>query len=279
MTFNVKQAFKLKEVLKDVGIELEYEGVNLPKSGFETFWNRVPDNSLRGDSGEWVLKKPIFIKELPTALECLDAAFKLNKTQIIPTYRAGTHVHINVQELTVGQLFNYLVLYFMFENTLLKLCSPERTGNHFCLRLKDASSLSDLLMEFVKDPHVALLANDNFRYAAVNITSLPKFGSLEFRALESTTDWTKLILWTEILHTLKQASLKFENPAAVLLSASGDGFGEFGRKVFGSYWKILSPHFVEEDVRSNVWEIQHSVFSRDWAQVNLNIFSRSNIFD
>lgn len=279
MSLEVYKAFKVGKTPGEIGIELEYEGSNLPKKGYEVFWARTADNSLRGDSGEFVLRKPVSRDNLDTALGELDKAFHMSNTKIVPTYRAGTHVHINVQELSTVQLISYFVMYFMFENLLLKICSPERTGNHFCLRLRDASSLADLLAEFIKNPSIGLFQSDNYRYAALNVNSIPKFGSLEFRALESTTDWKKLTKWVDLLLALKQASTKFDNPASVLLSASGDGFEEFGKKIFGKLWGDVRDFYSEEEVRQNIWEIQHAVFSKDWTTVNLNIFAKYNLFD
>ncbi len=279
MTVKVHEAFRLKQTSGLIGVELEYEGANLPPKGFEPYWIRTVDNSLRGDSGEFVFRQPLTRDQVQTAFKTLESSFKMYNTKIIPTYRAGTHVHVNVQELSMAQLINYLVLYFMFETALLKLCSEERTGNHFCLRLKDASSLGDLLADFIQNPVIETLKSDNYRYAAVNINSVPKFGSLEFRSLESTTDWGKLELWIDLLLKLKETAKSYDNPAAVLLSASGEGFREFGKKVFGNLWGFLSQKVLEEDVRENVWEIQHAVFAKNWSEVNLNIFSKSNIFD
>ena len=41
-----------------------------------------------------------------------------------------------------------------------------------------------------------------------DITALPKFGSLEFRALESSTDWAKLEAWIALHVAIKDAAVK-----------------------------------------------------------------------
>lgn len=275
----VRQVFGNSEQRGEVGIELEFEGANLPAEGFGTFWKRVADGSLRGESGEFILKKPIHRKEVAASLDLLEKVFASNGTKIVPTYRAGTHIHINVQDLNLPQVINFITLYFMFENTLLKLCSPERIGNHFCLRAKDASAIIDMLCSTVSRGSTDALHSDNFRYAAINVTSLPKFGSLEFRALESTTDWKKLQLWTDLHLALKDMALRYPDPVSILNEASGKGFEEFAKEVFGVLWPTLSPLYEEQDVREGVWEVQSVVFSKDWGKMNYNIFAPGSIFD
>lgn len=263
----------------EVGIELEYEGARLPNTGFEAFWGRHVDNSLRGDSGEYVLRTPIKRELVPDSLKLLSDCFKDSGTKIADTFRAGTHIHINVQSLTLPQVVNFLVLYFMFENTLLKFCRPDRTGNHFCLRATDAESVFELLYRSVTKGDVKGFGNDHYRYAAVNLNALPKFGSLEFRALESTTDWEKIKTWIDLHLAIKDASLKFRDPANIFGEASTQGFESFAKEIFGPHWKVVSKLYKEEDVARGVWGIQPVVFAKDWSTVNHNIFSTGNIFD
>lgn len=275
----VAKAFNNRPVKTEVGIELEYEGHNLAQRGFENHWSKVADGSLRGESAEYILTTPIARKDVDASLKELDEAFKAARTNIFATFRAGTHVHINVQDLSTVQLINMLTLYYMYEDTLLAFCRQDRTGNHFCLRTKDASSVTDLLRNFILNPEARLFADDNYRYASVNLTALTKYGSLEFRSLESTTDWERLKTWINLLLCLKDASVKFGDPAQILLSASGEGFDKFGKTIFGDLWNTLDPLFDENNVRESIWEIQHAVFSREWGKVNLNIFAAENIFD
>ena len=275
----VAKAFNSRPVKGEVGIELEYEGLRLAQRGFEQHWAKVADGSLRGESAEYILSRPILRTEVDVALKELDDAFKAAKTMIADTFRAGTHVHVNVQELSAVQLINMLTLYYMYEDALLAFCRKDRTGNHFCLRTKDASAVTDLLRSFIINPSAKLFADDTYRYASLNLTALTKYGSLEFRSLESTVDWDRLKTWVKLLLALKDASMKFDDPAQILLSASGEGFDTFAKRIFGDLWETLKPLFNEDGVRESVWEIQHAVFSRDWGKVNLNIFAAENIFD
>lgn len=275
---NIRNILKTPTTSGDVGIELEYEGKRLPEKGFDKFWARVADGSLRGESGEFILHKPIVLDKVDEALSILSECFLLNKTVINPTFRAGTHVHINVQDMTIAQLFNMITLYLLFENSLLKICENNRRGNHFCLRAVDAGQLIESLCDSVSMGSLKNLSSDHLRYAALNVTSLFKFGSLEFRSLESTTDWGKLKLWINTLYTLKSAAMRYPDPASLLTSASGEGFLAFTQQIFGNLFPQLSHLFSEKDLQESVWEIQSIVFSRDWQALNYNIFTPSDIF-
>ena len=276
---NVRKVFNKRNVAGEVGIELEFEGRRLPASGFEDYWSKQADGSLRGESAEYVLRKPIPRDEVKKALDVLDKTFKDNATLIHDTFRAGTHIHINVQELTMPQVLNMLTIYFMFESLLIKLCREDRVGNHFCLRGRDAAAMFDLLYKAVAKGHVQEFTNDMYRYAAVNITALPKFGSLEFRALESSTNWAKLEAWIALHLALKDAAKKFQDPATILGTASVQGFKSFAESVFGEHWPLLVKLYDEQEVAEGVWAIQPVVFSKNWDSVNNNIFAVSNIFD
>lgn len=276
----VKKVFANKRLTKgDVGIELEYEGANLPQTGFEQYWVKTADGSLRGESAEFVLRRPVFLNEVDEALKVLSEAFKENRTKVFKAFRAGTHIHLNMQEFNMVQVINFLTLYFMYENTLLRFCSPERTGNHFCLRAKDAEALITMLFDSVEKGDLAGFFSDHYRYSAVNLTSLSKFGSLEFRSLESTTDWKKLKTWILLHFKLREKALEFKNPSQILLGASAEGFETFTKKVFGDLWEVVKPLYQEQDVQDGVWDIQSVVFSKDWEILNYNIFAKSNIFD
>lgn len=276
---NVAKFFNRRPTKGEVGVELEYEGNDLPQTGFERFWTKCADGSLRGESAEYILTSPISRKDVKAALEELESSFKASKTLVKDTFRAGTHIHINVQELTLPQVINFLTIYFMFETTLIKLCREDRLGNHFCLRSRDASGLISMLYKAVTTSDTSAFSQDLYRYGAVNVTSLPKFGSLEFRALESTTDWEKVVFWVNAHLSIKDAAVSYRDPATILGEASAIGFKEFGKKVFGDSWAVLEKVYQEQDVHEGIWEIQSVVFSRDWAKANLNIFSLGNIFD
>jgi hypothetical protein len=100
----------------------------------------------------------------------------------------------------------------------------------------------------------------------MNLVSLSKFGSLEFRALRTPTNREKIIEWTDMLFTLKENALKhFSSPLELLSSMSANGATEVVTKLLGEHAKkqVSKPHF-EESLYESIRQIQHWVFLTNW---------------
>lgn len=272
----ILDALKVLPTAGEVGVEIEIEADNLPpKEMTRVFWTVAADASLRGESCEYVLRKPLLVKQLPEAFDEITVAMKTSGTKVRPTYRAGVHVHVNVQDLTPKQLVTYLTAYFMLEEVFLAYCDKSRVGNHFCLRLSDASYLMDVLAEVVEKSDLSPLKSEDLRYASLNLTSLFKYGSVEFRALESTTDFAKITAWAGALQNLKTFSQTVTSPTDLMGSASEMGFAEFAKQAFGPYYQSFKPFATEAAITTGVRNIQYAVFARSWDKINLNIFDRN----
>jgi len=277
---NIQQLLGCGKQKGDVGVEIELEANNIPSASLVSpEWRLEADPSLRGESGEFVLDKPVSIADLDKVFNKLNKAFTDSNTQIRPTYRAGIHVHVNVQHLTPVQLVTFICAYFMLEEVLLKFCDKTRQGNHFCLRMSDASFSLDSLVNFILEEDINLLNTEDLRYASLNVTSLFKYGSVEFRALESTTDFERIKVWASVLTHLRDYSMTLNNPADLLGHASEMGFANFVPVILGKHYPHFRKWATEENVRKGIRNIQYAIYARNWSQTNLNIFKNKNLFD
>lgn len=248
------------KVSGEVGIEIELEGKHLPtrvgcdEKPSNRFWRVERDGSLRGEAYEYVLAKPVARNKVPTAIEQLWQAFIDNKTVFEDSGRAGVHVHINVQKSLISHLINFIVLYVTFERVLVRFCGEKREGNLFCLRACDAEYMLLHLRKALSQGDLRSLATDDIRYASINLSSIFKYGSLEFRAMRSPVDPGVLEQWVGILLSLKDASGGFESAEEILNRVSQEGPEEFARNVFGEYFSLL---------RSDDWtsEVYHGLRS------------------
>lgn len=258
-------------VTKDFGLEIEVEGKKIPTEGF-SHWHCERDGSLRGESIEYILTRPSTMEELKEALEELDRAFIRRGTKINNSFRAGIHTHINCQDLTPKQVISFACLYYIFEEVLIDWCCPTRKGNHFCLAVNDAEYILDHVLGVVEDGELRRLDTDDIRYASLNFRSLFRYGSLEFRALESTVDWERILTWCRILKRLKDYSLTYNNPSDIPADVSGTGWREWAEMVLGD----LSQEFLKGDwekkIIRGVRNSQQIAYGRDWESINLNIF-------
>src|SRR5690554_4489434 len=269
---SVKQVFRVRGTEGDVGIEIEAEGVNLPRA--DRYWNRVHDGSLRGDgldrACEYVLKRPMTSEEAQEALTYLEEQYKENGTVVNDSPRCGVHVHINCQRMSVLHLYNFMVLYLILEDVLVKWCGPTREGNLFCLRAKDAEYLLYVLSRALEEKSFRRrFSTDEVRYASMNIRSLPTYGSLEFRAMEGTDDMERIGQWADMLLELREAATQYANPIEMIMSTSEEGPEAFVRHVLSEPMAnlIFSHEGWEMMVREGSRRVQEVAYAGDWDEM------------
>lgn len=271
---NVRDAFRVPYTEGDLGIEIEVEGINLPRG--TKHWRREADGSLRGmDNGEYVLNSPCLHKDLDARFAELTAAFKKAEARIDDTYRAGVHVHVNVQDLSTTQLFNMIVLWLVLEEAFVGFCAPSRRGNHFCMRAKDAGYLTEVIWNACLKGDLRLLNTEDIRYSAMNLSSLFKYGSIEFRSLESTEDFNHIKKWANMLYMLREASKRFVDPAEIMSLVSMGGYHQFVVSIMGEYAPmVFAQEGWEAMIKRGIRQAQDIAFSRKWGKLSLDIFAR-----
>lgn len=195
-----------------VGIEHELEGAR--DSNFReefTDWDAIRDGSLRNGGIEYVLKRPLSGQELITAIRTIDT-YVGAREHIVSNERTSTHVHVDVRDMTAQQLLMFFVVYTTYEQVLFSLCDDSRTENNFCVPVRKNGGVIKRMRSLAKEPtsghHIQQLGNSTYRYAAMNMASLPRFGSLEFRMRETLTDTSQLIDWINVLLSIKEFAVE-----------------------------------------------------------------------
>lgn len=230
----IRELLTVPKQTGDVGIEIEVEGKQLPVHELG-YWRREVDGSLRGESAEYVLRKPLNLEAAGKALGELDKAYKDCKSKVSNSVRAGVHVHVNVQHMTVNQLVNFIVTYLIVEDVLVKWCGKSREGNLFCLRCKDAEAWLQNLEYAIVDDNLKLLHSDLIRYSSINLKSLCQYGSVEFRAMRGTRDLDKILIWAELLVSIREFACSYENPMKLMEDCLSN-IEEFVGKVLGKHF-------------------------------------------
>lgn len=226
-----------------IGVEVEYEGVkerNLPKHTFADFWTYHEEGSLKDNGAEYVFTDPLFGLDARNALEWLilyakDSGWKCTK-------RTGIHVHIDVRDLSVPQLAGMSILYAALEPILYHWVGDGRDVSHFCIplyRADDAllgacSILRSAFQDDKEDGHNALSRSEEFqRYAGLNLQALAKFGSIEFRHLQTTHDLDRIRDWINMIMSLKASAFKLpQSDGAVVRMIQRMGIQELLYYVF-----------------------------------------------
>src|SRR5690606_25615934 len=130
----------------DIGLEIEVEGSLKAIADVHAqpkYWTSKQEGSLRGGV-EYVLYSPVPMKELPDALDEIGKVFE-QCPKIVRSIRCSTHMHVNVSDLTIQQIYNVIGYYYLIEDILVNTQGPVRKGNLFCLRMSDAEFLAEAL--------------------------------------------------------------------------------------------------------------------------------------
>src|SRR6185312_4452554 len=212
-----KQSFKIDSrwVLPEclIGLEHEYEGVKdrtLPIHSFSELWSYHEETSLKDLGAEYVLSNPLFGEDLSNALQWMTDHAVGQKWKC--TKRTGIHVHMDVRDLEVPQLAGLSLLYAALEPLIYKWVGDSRDVSHFCVPLYKAddalfdacSIIRSAFQDQKAGSSLTLKKSEDFkRYAGFNLHALHKFGSIEFRHLQTTHDRQRIEDWINILMAIK----------------------------------------------------------------------------
>jgi hypothetical protein len=217
----------------EVGIEVEMEGRELPRQ-VPMRWRVTTDGSLRGEAFEYVLAEPIPRNQTEDALAELWRQFREVGSRIAPSDRCGVHVHVNCQDMTIDQVYNFITAYLVFEDLIVKWCGEDREGNLFCLRAQDAEWLvTSLINDKAGGQFLTTSRGNTFRYASINISALPKYGSLEFRSLRTPMSYATIQKFINIVLSVKDYALGIKDIVDVLTACSSSVGGRLVYEVFG----------------------------------------------
>lgn len=259
----IVDAFKLRKVVdEEIGIEIEMEGRNLLR-GNSGAWNYHEDNSLRGESAEYVLRNPVSRSRVQEVLQQLQKALHKAGSELNPSDRCGVHIHMNCQKLTVKQVFCFAILYLIFEDLLVRWCGSDREGNLFCMRSKDAEGLITALATAASKNSLLDLQYDSYRYASINLFALSKYGSVEFRSMRTTKEFEPIATWAELLIKVKDGSLKFNHPKEIIETLSLQGPVKFAENIFGDMYRELAHKDNEIIIIDAVRRVQRVAYNYD----------------
>ena len=235
-----------------VGLELEIESWDGDNEyrGFEF----KEDNSLRGNSIEAVTR-PTKVKYLH---HLLTGFFDHNKiTESNYSERCGTHVHMNVSDLTEDQLATFCMLYQVCERLLFTYVGDDRDKNIFCVPWEQAGISYDLL-------HNLRTRRVDFgrswrKYTALNLVPITSFGSVEFRHLPGTCDVPYIMGWINLIGCMynyaKSRSYTDTQKTVIDLNTSS-AYNAFITDIFGEYTSLFTVDNLHEQLEIGVINVK-----------------------
>lgn len=209
------------------GVELELEGRGVRLDGAPTKgWNRHDDGSLRGESIEYTLAVPSDLEATKKAVDVLYEKMNDGKVQFNNSFRTSTHIHLNFSDQPIKKALNFFFVFTMLEELLENYSGEDRGGNLFCMSSRRADRIVDVINQAIKDNNFRMFAGDRFKYAACNLSTLYKFGTVEVRTLRGADEPEMVKNWLDILDQIYQYSDRLASPTDLCASVSllgGDG--------------------------------------------------------
>jgi hypothetical protein len=247
---------------REVGIEIEMEGADLVKG--PVGWETTSDGSLRGESCEWVLSRPQSEEDSFILLDRLQAHLTKHLSILRPSDRCGVHIHVNVQDMLTEDVIKFAILYLVLEDLMVEWCGEDREGNLFCLRAQDAEYIVKCLLEAKKKGTFTKIAGQDIRYASMNITSLMKYGSLEFRAMRTPKDFNRIKTWIKMLLAIKRAATTYKTTEEIIELISMRGGRFFLRSIFGELASEFTNVRLNDRIITAARRVQDVAFAEKW---------------
>lgn len=251
----IHEIFGPRRYLGQVGIEIEVEGVNIPKDNFGN-WKVEIDNSLRGEAREYITTKPLPLNTVEKNVQDLIDQFQNANAVVHKAHRGSVHMHINVQNYKVLDLYGLMFQWAIVEGLWMHLCGPTRESNLFCTPGASTGDLQEYAKRFLACVRKGSYHNFPMRgkYASLNYDPVIKYGSVEFRTFASTIDKDTLVQYanwcvnmvdvgvsTDLDNLTKAWKAVLENPVAHLARI-------FGPALAASLNPDMVKHFIEEGV-------------------------------
>jgi hypothetical protein len=224
------------------GIELELEGRGVGLQDIATRgWQRHNDGSLRGESIEFTTSGGKSFEESQKLVKELFKKFKDNNVKFNNSIRTSTHVHLNFSDKPIKAAINFFVLFTLLEEVLQYYSGEDRKGNVFCLSSRDAEGIVQVLSEALATGNLHQFSGDRYKYAACNLCSLFKFGTIEIRTMRGAKSEEEVNNWLSILNDMYKYSLKMISPAALINDLSYKGAEGLMLDIFseGNYKELM----------------------------------------
>lgn len=185
-----------------VGVEIEAEDRDkfLMSDATDKYWRVEDDGSLRNGGLELVFREPYTGDDAVVALSAAEKS--LAKCSF--TDRCGLHVHVDCRKLRSSETTSFVLTYLLFEAAVFPLCGEGRETSNFAVPVYTNKELQAALGEGITPQAAQHMGRHGGRYSALNLESLGRYGSLEFRAMRGTADASAILDWIEVLLSLKE---------------------------------------------------------------------------
>lgn len=278
-----------------LGIEIELEHLRHFGGSFRDklyqagLWTLTEDGSLRDHGLEFIMQtrggEPLKGADVIRALD----TFKAVMSEYIGHYddppscssRTSIHVHVDVRDLDFPSLKKFILLYLVFEKIFFNWSSPDRYCNAYCRSTEihyDVLERFAQILEMDDAAHqkaIRSISSGN-KYDAMNVLSIRKRGSIEFRMMGGTYDTERILKWVNMLLAMRIAAqddnlILDEFPEHM----SQRGLPNLIDQVFGKWGTELKPHATDLDVLEGLRLSQEVLMLQPSKQLNKTFLGHS----
>lgn len=243
---------KTKESKYLFGMEIEVERTKAPDTALD-FWNYTADNSLRNNGVEFITH-PLRLEQFPAAL--IEINQYLDKTGNDFSTRTSVHIHMNVRDMVIEDIYKLILIYVVLEKTLFKWVGHGRETNPFCVPFY-TTNYTQLLKKFLFNPEACV--NRWEKYSALNLRTISQKGTIEFRHFYGTKDKETLLAWINILAAMKTCSKNIsllELREYIFSLNTTSSYQAFLEYVLGDAGKVLDKSHLQEEMEDAVIKIK-----------------------
>lgn len=255
-----------------VGIEIEVENITNSLQPL-AYWDIKADGSLRNNGVELV-SVPLQIKQVQLALEHVYNVLTANNKPDFSN-RTSVHIHVNCRDLTQNQIYNFILLYALFEKHFYAFAGNKRMNSIFCVPLFRTNQLN------VLDNVVYGLSPNWHKYCGINLLPLYQnqvtqgYGTIEFRHLYGTSNQREILEWINDIMCLRKYACEISKDDLlknIKEMNTTSSYISLYSQVFAKGRKILSN---KKDFEECVSNIKRELFGDEY----LNTVKRSDHSD
>jgi hypothetical protein len=215
--------------LNQAGIACNVEGYNHQT---RTSWKVVTDGSLTGGL-TFELVSPI-LQGVDGLMQVQKVGEILNRLGAKVNKSCGLHVHIDARDLNTAKLKNVCKMWMKYESCFDSIVPESRRDNLFCRGIRNKFASLDAAFNAIDGAQTSaglckVVNGDGIytsRYHKLNLESLMRHGTLEFRQHSGTVDGDKMANWVMLVGGFVECAVnaktirktgegKFENLMAV----------------------------------------------------------------
>lgn len=190
------------QALNFVGIACTYEGYT---HTVMSSWKLVTDSSVNGfctgvDGGLELVSPILYGDEGLAELEKVYDVLNIIGAKVDRT--CGTHVHFDIADLNVNQIKSVYNLTCKYEDVIDMMLPESRRENEYCQGLTNSQLKKINKCTTLSELNEVGGKEEIGRYVKVNFASYIKYGTIEFRQHEGTTEFEKIKAWIVLNYTI-----------------------------------------------------------------------------